>query len=426
MSPITKLLGLLSLVSLFTSLSPVQAQTVQSVASAATPSSSPTSTPSPVPQKDFRELGGQLLRYLHLAKPDSLQPNQNQSDNNHPKQPKLLFACIPGIGYTLTTGLTAVVSNNLSFYLGDHQKTYLSSITTNAEFSLFDHQIIVPIESNIWSNNNDLNWLGDYRYLRFPSNTYGLGPYSSQYNAQLVDYSYLRFYQECLKKISQHQFLGIGYNLDYHYNINPLSAGDFQAYNQQATATTSSGLLLHYLYDGRLNVNTPEPGHYISLTYRSNLTALGSNTDWQSLQIDLRKYIQLSPHSSNILALWSYTWLTFGGKVPYFELPSTGWDTYSSIGRGYIQGRLRGGNLVYLEAEYRFGITRNGLIGGVVFVNAQSVTNPGNYQFQTVLPGEGVGLRFKVNKHSVVNFCVDYAIGNQGSKGFFFNICEYF
>ena len=363
--------------------------------------------PDSTPQKDFRELGMQLLRYMHLSQPASAAATDIAKPQ--PTQPKLLFACIPGIGYTLTTGLTAVVSNNLSFYLGDHAKTYLSSITTNAEFSLFDHQIIVPVELNIWSKNNELNWLGDYRYLHFPSNTFGLGPNSHLSNADLIDYDYLRFYQECLKKCSTHQFIGAGYNLDYHYNMTELGKGDFQQYNQYASATTSSGLLLHYLYDGRINVNTPQPGHYVSIALRMNLQALGSSTDWQSLQIDLRKYIRLSPHSDNTLALWSYTWLTFGGKVPYFELPSTGWDTYSSIGRGYIQGRFRGGNLVYLEAEYRFGITKNGLLGGVVFLNTQSVSNPASYQFQNIIPGEGVGLRFKVNKHSVVNFCVDYA-----------------
>ena len=126
------------------------------------------------------------------------------------------------------------------------------------------------------------------------------------------------------------------------------------------------------------------------------------------------------------MALWSYSWFTSGGHVPYFDLPSTGWDTYSSIGRGYIQGRLRGSDLLYLEAEYRFGLTQNGLLGGVLFVNAQSVSEINSLKFETILPGEGIGLRFKVNKLSVANFCVDYAFGMQGSRGFFFNLCEYF
>ena len=340
--------------------------------------------------------------------------------------PKLLFACIPGIGYTLTTGLTFVVSNNLSFYAGNKFTTGLSSMTTNAEFSIYDHQVIIPLASNIWTKNNTFNLLGDWRYLRYPSNTFGLGGYSSVKNAEIIDYNYLRIYQEALKKVKGNVFLGLGYNLDYHWHIHELGKGDFQSYNQFTTSTHSSGIILHFLYDGRDNVNNPEPSHFASITYRINPTFLGSDNNWQSLQVDLRKYISFPSHASNVLAFWSYAWLTFGNKVPYFELPSTGWDTYSSIGRGYIQGRLRAPNLVYLESEYRFNITKNGLLGGVVFINAQSVTELNTHQFSTILPGEGIGCRFKINKHSKVNFCVDYGFGNEGSKGFFFNICEYF
>ena len=67
--------------------------------------------------------------------------------------------------------------------------------------------------------------------------------------------------------------------------------------------------------------------------------------------------------------------LLFKGNPPYLDLPSTGWDSYNNTGRGYVQGRYRGKDLMYLESEYRFGITRNGLFGGVVFANAETVSN---------------------------------------------------
>ena len=47
---------------------------------------------------------------------------------------------------------------------------------------------------------------------------------------------------------------------------------------------------------------------------------------------------------------------------------------YGNTGRGFTQGRFRGKNFVYGEADYRFGIARNRLLGGVAFANAQSVT----------------------------------------------------
>ncbi len=339
---------------------------------------------------------------------------------------KIFYAFLPGVGYKLVTKVTAVASVNASFYLGKTSDTYISSITTYSEYSILNHQIIIPVVSNIWSDENKFNWLGDLRYYKYPSFTYGLGGRSSLANPDKVDYSYFRVYQEALKRIQSDFYAGLGYNLDYHTNISDQGTGDFQQYNNHATTTASSGLLVHLLFDARQNVNNPPRGYYASIIYRSNMKFLGSDQNWQSVILDFRKYIKLQPYSDNILAFWSYNWFTFGGKAPYFDLPSTGWDTYSDLGREYIQGRLRGTGLIYLEAEYRFGITKNGLLGGVVFTNAQSVADYPSNKYDLILPGAGVGLRIKINTLSRANFGIDYGIGNDGSQGFFFHLCEVF
>jgi hypothetical protein len=343
------------------------------------------------------------------------------------KTSKVFYAGLPGVGYKIVTSVAAVASINASFYLGKSSDTYLSSVTTYSEYSFKYHQVIVPIISNIWSKENNYNWLGDLRYYHYPSYTYGLGGYSVLANADPVSYSYLRIYQEGLKHIQSDFYAGLGYNLDYHYSITSKDPGQFEQYNGNATKTVSSGLLVHFLFDARKNINTPiSGGYYASFVYRSNLTFFGSNQNWQSVIMDFRKYIKISANSDNTLAIWSYNWFTFGGKVPYFDLPSTGWDTYSDLGREYIQGRLRGNNLLYLESEYRFDITRNGLLGGVLFANAQSVSDYPLNKFQTIFPGAGAGLRFKVNTFSRAKFGMDYGFGRDRSRGLFFHLCEVF
>ena len=82
--------------------------------------------------------------------------------------------------------------------------------------------------------------------------------------------------------------------------------------------------------------------------------------------------------------------------------------------------------MFYVEAEYRFRITANGLIGGVAFLNTQSFSGPGHPILQTFAPGGGAGLRLKVNKHSNTNISVDYGFGLDGSRGFFVNLGEVF
>ena len=354
---------------------------------------------------------------MHLtSKPDTLSL----------KPGKLFFAFVPAIGYTLEGSWLANVSLNVSFYTARPDSTNLSTVTYGALYTI-RHQFVMPIISEIWSKNNKLNFLGDWRFYRYPANTYGLGGNTSEANADLINFSYIRVYQEVLFHFNSYYYFGGGINYDNHFDI--IEEGknvDYDSYNKGASATISSGPVVHFMYDSRNNINNPRNASYVSFTYRNNNPVFGSSSQWQSAFVELKEYLQLSRHSPNTLCLWSWNVFTFSGNAPYFDLPSNGWDIYSNSGRGYIQGRFRGQNMLYDEAEYRFRITNNGLLGGVVFANAESVSEYPSNKFQYIDPGEGFGLRLKMNKYSDVNLAVDYAFGLFGSRGVFFNLGEVF
>jgi len=292
-------------------------------------------------------------------------------------------------------------------------------------------QIIFPIQADIWTKGNRYNIVTDWRYLKYPSFTYGLGGNTSTDSGYSIDYSYLRLHQAILKTVSRDLYLGIGYDLDYFWNVEeidppPGKATDFEMYGFHKKEV-ASGVSLHFLYDSRRNQINPDQGGYFSVAYRPNFTFLGSDANWQSLILDLRKYWRFPGSTRNVLALWSYDWFTTGsGNPPYLLLPSTGWDAYSNTARGYIQGRFRSKNMLYLETEYRFRILSNGLLGGVIFGNAQSVSEQGSGRFEYVTPGYGTGLRISLNKFSRTNLCIDYGWGTHGSGGFFVNLGEVF
>ena len=82
--------------------------------------------------------------------------------------------------------------------------------------------------------------------------------------------------------------------------------------------------------------------------------------------------------------------------------------------------------MLYFETELRFDILRNGLLGGVVFGNLQTLSgNPGRY-FGDLQPGGGAGIRIKFNKHTSTNSALDYGLGSHGSRGFATNLNEVF
>lgn len=370
-----------------------------------------------VPQKDISDVIKNLLKPKRLSK--------KKIDNSLIVKPT--FSAVPAIGYTLTTKTAATISGNMAFRLDSTTK--LSTVTASAAYTQ-NKQFTVPVESNIWTKNSKFNLLGDYRFYKYPQYTYGLGSNSDIENQELLDYYFLRFAEVVQTHIVSNFFAGIGYMMELQWNIKDqgLPAGkvsDYQQYDS-ATRTLASGFIINGVYDSRDNSINPSRGFYSGVQFRSSLTALGSERNWQSIIIDTRKYFKFPEGTRNILAFWSYDWLILHGRPPYLDLPSTTWDVYSNTGRGYIQGRFRGAQMVYLESEYRMVLTANGLLGAVVFVNAESLSAAPGTRLQGIQPGWGGGLRIKLNKKSETNLDLDYGFGAQGSNGIFINIAEAF
>ncbi len=324
---------------------------------------------------------------------------------------------VPGGGTALVTSTTA------GFYLGDRKDTYMSRVTFTPYWN-FKQRFGLPIRSYIWLKENRLVISGDTRLMVYPQHTWGLGRQYSENQKLLVNYSYFRFYQQALKRISKGFFAGIGYHIDYRINIrtnpdDPLLA-NFTKYSfgtSQSLNSFSSGLSLNTLFDTRNNSTNPWDGYYVSMQYRVNPTFLGNNNLWSSVYVDFRRYIRFDQNRNrqNMLAVWSYLWKVFNDKVPYLDLPSIGWEDFNRSGRGFDQNRYRGRNLMYVEAEYRRDITKNGFLGYVVFANANTVSGPKSAFLISWNPGAGAGIRIKMNKKSGTNIALNYGFSKDYS-----------
>lgn len=353
---------------------------------------------------------------------------KNKPHNSRKKPARLIFAVVPAIGYSLSTGFAFDVSSNVAFYTSADHKENLSEINAEGILDTRSQKIFIS-RSEIWADDNGYKLVTDLRLERYPDDTYGLGTETTNAKDDPIAYSYVRTYATLFKKIIPDYYIGLGYNFDYHYNISEMgnadnSIPDFDKYGF-ASSSRSAGLNVNLLYDSRRNPINPLNGAYASIEYRDNFTFLGSDGGWHEFNADFRKYFKPSPLSNNVLAFWAIATFT-GGNTPYLDLPATGDDMYNNNGRGYAENRFRGKDRLYLESEYRFGITPNGFIGGVAFANAESFTGFQNNSFEKIAPAAGTGIRIKVNKHSDTNICIDYAVGMYGSHGFFVNLGEVF
>jgi hypothetical protein len=348
-------------------------------------------------------------------------------DTLNPAIKKYNFSILPAVGYTLQTGFAGVISANVGFLNNNSPEAKMSTISSSITYSQYD-QIIFPLYADIWSKNEKYNFISDNRYISYPSNIFGLGGTTDPNKGHTINFNQIKFHETVLRKITNNLYAGIGFYYDNFYNIKVLDPQTrrVNVFIQKEIGTTEaeSGPVFKVLYDSRKNQINANQGNFLNLTLRQNFQELGSSKEWASLLIDARKYINFPKGSKNTLALWSFNWLTIAGNPNYLLQPSTGWDDQYNTGRGYIQSRFRGKQMLYFESEYRYNITRNGLLGGVVFANVQNFS--GNIRpYDTYLPAYGAGLRIKLNKNSGANLCIDYGFGN-GSQGVFVNLGEVF
>ncbi|ADB37812.1 BamA/TamA family outer membrane protein [Spirosoma linguale] len=393
---------------------PVHCQAIQQPL---TDTTSLNNAPKPVQQQDIADLVKRLYPQLHIRTHDSATLEEG----------KRFVLVIPQVGYTLQTRALAAVLINTPFRMANAN---MSSITGQLSYTQ-NKQIILTALSSVWMRNNRFLWTNDWRLMHYPQATYGLGMYTTTDRVINMDYAFFRFHQNLLRRLAPSLYAGLGYNLDLHWNI--------YSYNSRREVTrisrysegiegrsVSSGPTVHVLYDNRQNAINPSGGLLVNAMFRANMQWLGSDNAYQSALLEVRKYVHLPGKSDNILAFWSYNAFTLSGNPPFLDMPSTGWDNTGNVGRGFIQGRFRGKNFLYAETEYRFHLTANRLLGGVVFANAQTVSELASGQFEKVVPAVGGGLRIKMNKISRTNLSIDYGFGFDGSSGLFFNLGEVF
>jgi hypothetical protein len=371
-----------------------------------------------VPQRDLMDI---LSRVLH-GKP--------KIGDTIRVPPKVILTILPSISANPTAGFIFGVSGNAVTRLGSDEATNLSTVSASVNYTT-KKQFNILLRSNVFTSGNAWKLEGDWRYLDTNQPTYGLGPALPEELKTPMDYNLLRFYETVYREVVPNLLVGLGYHLDHYFEIvdhnpNPATSPFGQYYGGQPVSTnTASGLSLNVLSDTRDNPINTRHGFYARGSYRVFPTWLGSDDSWQSIETEIRAYARTALPGRGILGFWGLTWFTHG-QPPYFGLPAIGWDYNNRSGRGYAQGRIRAGDLVYTEAEYRVTLTRNGLWGAVLFANLTSVSEGAGGRLQAPDAGVGAGLRLKLNKHSDTNITVDFGFGVQGSNGVFFGSGETF
>jgi outer membrane protein assembly factor BamA len=382
-----------------------------------------------------------------------------------PEKGKLMLFVVPAIGSNPSLGAFYGVGGTAAIFLGEPATTSISNMSGSVLFTT-KNQFVATVKGTIMTPSNNWEMLADFKYSFFSENTYGLGsdysqPISESWNwggvqtsgiggAQPLTFNQIKIYYTALKSVAKFVYVGIGYHLDYHYKIKddildleapePVVTSHYaysKTYGFDSASYATSGTSLNVVYDSRDHTVNPYKGAFLQASFRTNSEFLGSQQNSKQLYLEARVYKSLSKEKPrHLISFWGIGQLITSGKVPYLHLPANAYDMRNRIGRGYVAGRFRGPAWVTAETEYRFPITKNGLLGGVLFASATTTSRdaimigaesmPKLYLFEAIRPAGGFGARVMLNRTGRLNLAMDMAFGQNGAKGFYFAVGETF
>ena len=376
-------------------------------------------------QSSQRDLGDIIAALLDRNSDDEEETQTTPEDTDNTRFLLFpIFSSNPALGFS--GGALATITN----YWGNPLTTRLSSTLLSATVTTKKQTLIVG-RSDLYAPNNSWHLVGDWRFYDYLEQTHGRGSSSRAIPSADVDYTWYRLHQVVSRPVWNNLELGIGYHLDTHRGV-ALATDSINnrtlitENNITLSNTTSSGVSLNLGFDQRDHPLNPTRGVFGKAAYTFYRTRLGSDHDWESVQLEGRAYQPLSVNRRQGVALWGLAWMTPAGHPPYFDLPSVGWDTYGRTARGYRSGRFRGRDWLYGEVEYRVGLTADDLFGAVSFLNASRLSDDATSHAQRWMPGAGIGLRIKLDKNRRSNLAIDYAWGRDGSSGLYFAVNEAF
>jgi hypothetical protein len=378
---------------------------------------------------------------------DLMQWCQEKMGHKHQNSSGIII--VPNIASTPSIGFEAGVKAVAGRKLGNDPKTLLSIAAASATVSTKGN-LYFYVNHNVYTPGNKWNYQGNFVVSRMVTSDYGFGighmpPAKEEGEDDALNNptrikrentaQYYSFREKVYHTVSEHWYVGAGASFDIRRKVKENDTSGLTPYDIYSVRHgfardhyLANGLLFNVQYTTRDNQNRAYKGIYLDAGFRINQTWLGSTKNALEFTSDFRKYFSLSARNpAHVLAFWNWGGYVLAGNVPYMELPGTGRDMYQRSGRGYEMGYFNGTQYNYSEVEYRFPILRNQFLSGVAFFNVQTANDEsGTRLFQVWQPGGGVGLRVLFNKLTRTNLCLDYAIGNYQSRGFFLGLNEAF
>ena len=340
-------------------------------------------------------------------------PQTMDSTQTTNQSPSLLFKnkllIFPLTALSTETNWVFGVAN--VFLFKTSKKDSLLRISTMPSGFLYtlNKQMLIALGANIYLPKEKYIIRFENTFSKFPDKFWGIGNDTPE--SAKESYTFTQFYinPQLHRKVKNNFFLGAGWDYQDVFNIAYDSAGNFA--NQEVVGIYNktdyhvSGYSLFVMHDSRNHTYMPNKGSLLRIKFSNFNNTIGSDYNFQGLEIDFRKFIKLSRRQT--LAMQYLSTFTFG-DVPYRNLAVLGGN---AIMRGYYGGRYRDKKFLGAQVEYRFPIYWR--FSGVTFASAGQVADQtSDLGFNRFHYAGGAGLRIAVLPSEKLNLRFDVAYGN--------------
>jgi hypothetical protein len=266
----------------------------------------------------------------------------------------------------------------------------------------------------------DRFYLGaNVQVARYPNRFYGVGNDTRLEDEELYTFDGFQLTWMPMGRVANHLYLGGLVALDLN-DLRKAEPGGLLETGAVlgASGGRSVGIGAAAKYDTRDNTVNPTRGEHVLGTATVYHAALGSQFDYESAQLDLRKFFPVG--FGHVFAA-QVLLRAQRGAPPYFGLNQLG-GTYRL--RGFYEGRYRDRWMVLSQLEYRAPIYWR--LGAVAFVGGGDVGRLAGDLFSSGPKfSGGAGLRLMVDREGRTNVSFDYGVSRDQS-GLYVNVGEVF
>ncbi len=317
------------------------------------------------------------------------------------------YAPLPFAGYSTETstvfGITKYNGFKIKSSILPDSLIQPSSVLLYGYYTM-NKQYKVYANIDLMHGDNRFNSKLEFLLLDYPSLYFGIGNNTSEDNEVLIDFKNIMFSPSFDYNFYEKMYIGGKYTFNNFINVKPVEEDSLiRDKNITDNEGIQSGLGLRFIREKRDNRIRAKHGSYIFASFDIYSHILGSEHNYTSFLMDLRKYYTPIPQLT--IAGQFYTEIK-GGDVPIQSMAVLGGTERM---RGIYENRYRDKTVSMAQIELRFPIIW--IISGTAFTGmGQVAPSYGNFKIDGFKYGYGAGLRLLIDEatSSVLRFDISF------------------